>query len=243
MENGDYLWLDQDHGQNLKEIARHSKHDADAYEQYSHDMDMVCQALKPLFDQVAARHLQRRPGGAARARGARPAVPPDGQAHPPQRRPAADRQRRRLPRRLLRVRHRQGLPRELEHHRHQGRAALAGLGARAALPLAGRARRRVRGVGVPQEGQRRVHPGARPRGAVVRGGDPPRVAGRLGHHQGRPGDRRRPRRDGTEFYADTVVERARPAPHVPRARQPARAARRPRRDHPAASASRARRRR
>ena len=52
MENGDYLWLTQDHGQNLKEIARHSKHDADAYVQYSHDLDMVCQALKPLFDQA-----------------------------------------------------------------------------------------------------------------------------------------------------------------------------------------------
>jgi phytoene dehydrogenase-like protein len=50
MENGDYLWLGQDHGDNLKEIARHSKHDADAYNQYSHDMEMVCQALKPLLD-------------------------------------------------------------------------------------------------------------------------------------------------------------------------------------------------
>ena len=29
-EDGDYLWLGQDHGENLKEIARHSKHDADA---------------------------------------------------------------------------------------------------------------------------------------------------------------------------------------------------------------------
>ena len=52
MENGDYLWLTQDHGRNLREIARHSRHDADAYEQYSHDLDMVCRALKPLFDQV-----------------------------------------------------------------------------------------------------------------------------------------------------------------------------------------------
>jgi phytoene dehydrogenase-like protein len=50
MENGDYLWLGQDHDDNLKEIARHSKHDADAYNQYSHDMEMVCQALKPLLD-------------------------------------------------------------------------------------------------------------------------------------------------------------------------------------------------
>ena len=50
MENGDYLWLGQDHGQNLREIARHSQHDADAYNQYSHDMEMVCQAIKPLLD-------------------------------------------------------------------------------------------------------------------------------------------------------------------------------------------------
>jgi len=49
-EDGDYLWLGQDHGQNLKEIARHSKHDADAYNQYSHDMEMVCRAIKPLMD-------------------------------------------------------------------------------------------------------------------------------------------------------------------------------------------------
>lgn len=52
MENGDYLWLGQDHGQNLKEIARHSKHGADAYEQYAHDMEMVCRAIKPLLDQA-----------------------------------------------------------------------------------------------------------------------------------------------------------------------------------------------
>jgi len=50
MENGDYLWLGQDHDQNLKEICRHSQHDADAYEQYSHDMEQVCHAIKPLLD-------------------------------------------------------------------------------------------------------------------------------------------------------------------------------------------------
>ena len=83
----------------------------------------------------------------------------------PRRGPAADRQRRRLPRRLLRVGHPQGLPRLVGDHRHQGRAVLAGLRARAALPLDRRARRRVRGVGVPQGRQRRLHPGARAGGA------------------------------------------------------------------------------
>ncbi len=51
-ENGDYLLLGQDHGENIREIARHSKHDADAYEQYNHDIEMVCQAIKPLLDMV-----------------------------------------------------------------------------------------------------------------------------------------------------------------------------------------------
>ena len=50
MENGDYPWLGQDHNQNLKEIARHSKHDADAYDAYNHDVNRVLQAIKPLLD-------------------------------------------------------------------------------------------------------------------------------------------------------------------------------------------------
>jgi phytoene dehydrogenase-like protein len=49
-EDGDYLLLGQDHGENLKEIARHSAHDADAYEAFNHDVLKVCQAIKPLFD-------------------------------------------------------------------------------------------------------------------------------------------------------------------------------------------------
>src|SRR4029079_10379470 len=51
-EDGDYLLLGQDHGENLKEIARHSKHDADAYEAFNHDVSKVCQAIKPLMDMV-----------------------------------------------------------------------------------------------------------------------------------------------------------------------------------------------
>lgn len=50
MENGDYLLLGADRNENLRQIARHSRHDADAYDQYGHDIEQVCQALKPLFD-------------------------------------------------------------------------------------------------------------------------------------------------------------------------------------------------
>jgi phytoene dehydrogenase-like protein len=51
-EDGDYLLLGQDRGENLKEIARHSKHDADAYEAFEHDITKVLQVLKPLMDMV-----------------------------------------------------------------------------------------------------------------------------------------------------------------------------------------------
>jgi phytoene dehydrogenase-like protein len=51
-EDGGYLWLTTDHDQNVREIARHSPHDADAYTQYSHDLDVVCRALKPLLDEA-----------------------------------------------------------------------------------------------------------------------------------------------------------------------------------------------
>ena len=50
MENGDYLLLGQDHGVNQREIARHSRHDADAYDRFNHDVNKVLQALKPLLD-------------------------------------------------------------------------------------------------------------------------------------------------------------------------------------------------
>ncbi|HET9614274.1 MAG TPA: NAD(P)-binding protein, partial [Candidatus Limnocylindrales bacterium] len=52
MENGDYLILGQDHGENQREIARHSVHDADAYDAFNHDVLRVCRAIKPLLDQV-----------------------------------------------------------------------------------------------------------------------------------------------------------------------------------------------
>jgi phytoene dehydrogenase-like protein len=51
-EDGDYMLFGQDHGENTKEIARHSKHDADAYDAYNHDVNKVLQAIKPLMDEA-----------------------------------------------------------------------------------------------------------------------------------------------------------------------------------------------
>jgi phytoene dehydrogenase-like protein len=51
-EDGEYLLFNRDHDETLREIGRLSPHDADAYEQYGHDLDRVCQAIKPLLDTV-----------------------------------------------------------------------------------------------------------------------------------------------------------------------------------------------
>ena len=50
--DGEYLLLGTDQDENLREIARHSAHDADAYKRYKHDVAQVCQAVKPLLDQI-----------------------------------------------------------------------------------------------------------------------------------------------------------------------------------------------
>lgn len=65
MENGDALVMGQDRDENLKEIARHSTHDADAYDQYSHDIEMVVRAVKPLFDSVPPNLFDTSPEGLA----------------------------------------------------------------------------------------------------------------------------------------------------------------------------------
>jgi phytoene dehydrogenase-like protein len=52
MENGDYLLLGQDRDENIKEILRHSPHDADAMDRFEYDMSRVCQLVKPLFDKA-----------------------------------------------------------------------------------------------------------------------------------------------------------------------------------------------
>jgi len=65
MENGDSLVMGTDRNENIQEIARHSRRDADAYDQYSHDITMVVRAIKPLFDKAPPDLLDRSPEGLA----------------------------------------------------------------------------------------------------------------------------------------------------------------------------------
>jgi phytoene dehydrogenase-like protein len=65
-EDGDYLLLGMDHNENRREIARHSQHDADAMDDYEHDIAMVCQAVKPLLDEVPPNLFSKEPDELAR---------------------------------------------------------------------------------------------------------------------------------------------------------------------------------
>jgi phytoene dehydrogenase-like protein len=65
-EDGDYLLLGMDHNENRREIARHSPHDADAMDDYEHDIAMVCQAVKPLLDEVPPNLFSKEPDELAR---------------------------------------------------------------------------------------------------------------------------------------------------------------------------------
>src|SRR5919198_222606 len=57
MENGDYLLLGQDRNENIREIARHSRYDADAYDAFEHDMSKVLHDAVRLLTGSAADFL------------------------------------------------------------------------------------------------------------------------------------------------------------------------------------------
>ncbi len=52
MHNGDYLWRMDDHGKMRREIARHSKLDAEAYEEFGKAMHQLCKFVKPIMSMV-----------------------------------------------------------------------------------------------------------------------------------------------------------------------------------------------
>jgi phytoene dehydrogenase-like protein len=52
MPNGDYLWRVNDHGKSRREIARHSRLDAEAYEEFGKAMQAMCRFVKPILSMV-----------------------------------------------------------------------------------------------------------------------------------------------------------------------------------------------
>ena len=49
MPNGDYLWRVNDHAKTRQEIARHSRVDAEAYEEFGKAMLQMCKFVKPIL--------------------------------------------------------------------------------------------------------------------------------------------------------------------------------------------------
>jgi phytoene dehydrogenase-like protein len=52
MLNGDYLWRVNDHAKSIRDIRRHSRLDAEAYDEFSKMMTPMCRFVKPLLSMV-----------------------------------------------------------------------------------------------------------------------------------------------------------------------------------------------
>jgi phytoene dehydrogenase-like protein len=52
LPSGDYLWRMNDHGRTVREIRRHSRVDAEAYEEFSQAMVHMCRFVKPILGMV-----------------------------------------------------------------------------------------------------------------------------------------------------------------------------------------------
>src|ERR1700685_2841671 len=52
MANGNHLWRMNDHGKTVREIARHSKLDAEAYDEFGKAMQAMCRFVKPILSMV-----------------------------------------------------------------------------------------------------------------------------------------------------------------------------------------------
>ncbi len=52
MPNGDHLWRVNDHGKTYREIARHSRVDAEAYDEFGKAMQAMCRFVKPILSMV-----------------------------------------------------------------------------------------------------------------------------------------------------------------------------------------------
>jgi phytoene dehydrogenase-like protein len=52
MPNGDYLWRVNDYGKTRREIARHSRLDAEAYDEFGKAMQAMCRFVKPILSMV-----------------------------------------------------------------------------------------------------------------------------------------------------------------------------------------------
>ena len=63
MTNGDYLWRVNDHAKTRREIARHSKLDAEAYDEYGKAMLEMAHFVKPIMSMTPPDPMSLKPKG------------------------------------------------------------------------------------------------------------------------------------------------------------------------------------
>src|SRR5690349_2334797 len=61
MPNGDYLWRMNDHAKTVREIARHSRLDAEAYDEYGKAMVEMAHFVKPIMNMTPPDPISRNP--------------------------------------------------------------------------------------------------------------------------------------------------------------------------------------
>ena len=62
MPNGDFLWRMNDHARTQREIRRHSRVDAEAYDEFSKMMTPMCRFVKPLLSMIPPDPTTLKPG-------------------------------------------------------------------------------------------------------------------------------------------------------------------------------------
>ena len=148
MLNGDYLWRMNDHARTQREIRRHSRLDAEAYDEFSKMMTPMCRFVKPMLSMIPPdpttlnpRDLKQLHFMLQRFR----SLSSDERytldsAH--------DHEQRRFSRSVVRDRRAESHDVRLGHHRYVPRHPFARHGLRSSAPLHGRNRRRVPFVGI-----------------------------------------------------------------------------------------------
>ncbi|MHB8485622.1 MAG: phytoene desaturase family protein [Candidatus Acidiferrales bacterium] len=63
MPSGDYLWRVNDHSQTRRELVRHSRRDAEAYDEFGKQMLQMCRFVKPLLGMVPPDPTSLHPAG------------------------------------------------------------------------------------------------------------------------------------------------------------------------------------
>ena len=155
MPSGDYLWRVNDHGKTRREIARHSRIDAEAYEEFGKEMVQMCRFVKPILAMVPPDPTSLDPRDLKKLLflGRRFQALEAGRSLQP--RPAHDHERHGFSRSVVRDRRAQGHHVGVRNHRNFSRRSLAGHRLRSAASLHGRNRRRVPLLGFQPRRNRR----------------------------------------------------------------------------------------